>query len=100
MPSPTTGSPKLLDRMREKLRVMHYAWKTEKSYVAWIERFLRFHKDRNGGVWRHPTEMGKAEVEEYLTFLGDQLKFARATFGQVPFFPKLRRRTFILANSQ
>ncbi|MDA1213607.1 MAG: integron integrase [Planctomycetota bacterium] len=69
MPSPTTASPKLLDRMRDKLRVMHYAWKTEKSYVAWVERFLRFHKDRHGGVWRHPVELGKAEIEQYLTFL-------------------------------
>ena len=66
-------SPKLLDRMREKLRVLHYAWKTEKSYVAWVEKFLRFHKERSG-AWRHPTELGKAEIEQYLTFLAvDQL---------------------------
>ena len=63
------ASPKLLDRMRETLRGLHYAWKTEKSYVAWVEKFLRFHKDRNGGVWRHPAELGKAEIEQYLTFL-------------------------------
>ena len=68
MPSSVPASPKLLDQMRDKLRVLHYAWKTEKSYVAWVERFLRFHKDRSG-TWRHPTELGKAEIEEYLTFL-------------------------------
>ena len=41
--SPVTApaKPKLLDQMREKLRVLHYAWKTEKAYVAWVEKFLR-----------------------------------------------------------
>ena len=40
MSASVATSPKLLDQMRDKLRVMHYAWKTEKSYVAWVERFL------------------------------------------------------------
>ncbi len=62
------ASPKLLDQLRNKLRVLQYAWKTEKSYVAWVERFLRFYKDPHG-AWRHPAELGKAEIEQYLTFL-------------------------------
>jgi Phage integrase, N-terminal SAM-like domain len=67
MDTDVPARPKLLDKMRDKLRVLHYAWKTEKSYVAWVERFLRFHKERSG-TWRHPTELGKAEIEQYLTF--------------------------------
>ena len=74
--------PKLLDQMREKLRVLHYAWKTEKAYVAWVEKFLRYHKDRNGGVWRHPTELGKAEIEKYLTFLAVDQRVAASTQNQ------------------
>ena len=46
MDATVPARPKLLDQMRDKLRVLHYAWKTEKSYVAWVERFLRFHKER------------------------------------------------------
>lgn len=44
-------SPKLLNQMRNKMRVMHYAWKTEQAYVMWIEVFLRFHRERNRGRW-------------------------------------------------
>ncbi len=73
------AKPKLLDQMREKLRVLHYAGKTEKSYVAWVERFLRYHEDRNRGVWRHPTELGKAEIEEYLTYLAVDERVASST---------------------
>ena len=68
MDATVPARPKLLDQMRDKLRVLHYAWETEKSYLAWVERFLRFHKERSG-VWRHPTELGKPEIEAYLTSL-------------------------------
>jgi len=66
------AKPKLLDQMRGKLRIKQYAWATEKAYVNWVLRFLRFHKDRNRGEWRHPIEMGKAEVEQFLTWLAQQ----------------------------
>ena len=56
-------SPKLLDQVRNTLRVLHYAWRTEQSYLMWIERFLKYHRDRNRGVWRHPREMGKTDIE-------------------------------------
>lgn len=54
---------KLLDEVRDTLRVHHYAMKTEKSYAQWIKRFILFHKKR------HPLDMGKPEVEEFLTWL-------------------------------
>ncbi|MCA9044160.1 MAG: phage integrase N-terminal SAM-like domain-containing protein, partial [Planctomycetaceae bacterium] len=37
----------------------HYSYRTEQSYARWVERFLRFHRERNGGHWRHPAQMGK-----------------------------------------
>jgi len=76
------AKPKLLDQMRDKLRVLYYAWKTEKSYVAWVERFLRYHKERNGRIWRHPTELGKAEIEQYFTFLAVDERVAASTQNQ------------------
>jgi len=36
-------SPKLLDQVRDKLRVKHYAIRTEQSYVDWIKRYIYFH---------------------------------------------------------
>ncbi len=49
--------PKLLDRVREALRARHGSRRTEKSYVAWIRRYILFHGKR------HPAEMGAAEVD-------------------------------------
>jgi site-specific recombinase XerD len=35
---------KLLDQMREVMRVKHYSIRTERSYVAWVRRYVRFHR--------------------------------------------------------
>lgn len=61
--------PKLLDQLRLKLQSGHYSCRTEQAYVRWVEKFSRYHRASNGGVWRHPDYMGKADVEEYLTHL-------------------------------
>lgn len=52
-----------LDELKGKLRVKHYAYKTELVYLDWAERFIRFHK------MKHPAEMGRAEVEAFLSHL-------------------------------
>lgn len=54
---------KFMDELRDKIRVKQYAYKTEKTYLDWVERFIRFH-----GL-RHPNEMGKTEIESYMTHL-------------------------------
>jgi site-specific recombinase XerD len=54
---------KFMDELRDKIRVKQYAYKTEKTYLDWVERFIRFH-----GL-RHPSEMGKVEVEAFMTHL-------------------------------
>lgn len=43
---------KLLDQVRERLRIKHYAFKTEEGYFNWIRRFILFHNKR------HPDTMG------------------------------------------
>jgi len=45
---------KLLDQVRDAIRLKHYSIRTEEAYVNWIKRFILFH-----GV-RHPAEMGAA----------------------------------------
>ena len=54
---------KLLDHVRDILRLKHYACATEKSYLAWVRKYILFHQKR------HPKEMGKTEIEAYLTHL-------------------------------
>jgi integron integrase len=55
--------PKLLDRVRATIRMRHYSRRTERAYVAWIRRFILFHRKR------HPREMGEPEVTAFLSFL-------------------------------
>jgi len=54
---------KLLDQVRDTLRLKHYAYRTEETYVQWIRRYILFHNKR------HPREMGNTEVEAVLTHL-------------------------------
>lgn len=54
---------KFMDELRDNIRVKQYAYKTEKTYLDWAERFIRFHK------MRHPKDMGKIEVESFVTHL-------------------------------
>ena len=43
---------KLMEQVRQVLRVLHDAYRTGQSYCEWIVKFIRFH-----GV-RHPAETG------------------------------------------
>ena len=70
------AKPKLLDLVREKLRLKHYAKRTEQAYVDWIRRFILFHGKR------HPREMGIGEVESFLTHLAVAGKVAASTQTQ------------------
>jgi integrase len=71
---------KLLDQARDKLRLKSYTYETEKSYVGWIKRYILFHQKR------HPAEMGKAEVEAFLTHLAVEENVAPSTQNQALLF--------------
>ena len=45
--SDTIKPPKLLDQVRDKLRVKHYSIRTEQTYVDWIKRYIFFHGKRH-----------------------------------------------------
>ena len=55
--------PKLLDQVRNQIRLYQYSYDTERTYTHWIKRFIVFH-----GL-QHPKDMGKAEIEAFLTHL-------------------------------
>ena len=69
-------APKLLDQVRDRLRVKHYSIRTETQYVQWIKRFILFHGKR------HPRDMGASEIEAYLTHLAVEGNVAAATQNQ------------------
>ena len=74
--APTPRQPRLLDRVREVLRARHSSRRTEKSYVAWIRRYIVFHGKR------HPAEMGAVEVTQFLSSLAQQDHVAASTQNQ------------------
>ncbi len=67
---------KLLDQVRDTVRLKHYAYRTEETYVQWIRRYILFHNKR------HPQEMGKAEIEAFLTHLAVEGQVAASTQNQ------------------
>ena len=76
-PAPTSRKEKkLLEQMRDVMRVKHYSLRTERSYCDWVERFIRFHR------MRHPREMGEEEVGAFLTDLARRLDVAPSTQNQ------------------
>ena len=60
---PPLRAVRLLDQLRERVRMLHYSRRTEQAYLYWSRAFIRFH-----GL-RHPAEMGGPEVEGFLTHL-------------------------------
>ena len=67
---------KLLDQVREKLRLKHYSFRTEGTYTSWIKRFILFHGKR------HPAEMGAREIEAFLSHLAVNRRVAASTQNQ------------------
>lgn len=69
-------SPRLLDRVRARLRGLHYSTRTEMAYLGWIRRYILFHGRR------HPADMGKPELEAFLTDLAVERHVSAATQNQ------------------
>lgn len=72
----TPRRKKLLDQVRDAIRVKHYAYSTEKTYVYWAKRFVLYHNKR------HPLEMGEKEISEFLTYLAVEENVAASTQNQ------------------
>jgi integron integrase len=67
---------RLLDRLRDAIRLRHYSLRTEDTYVDWARRFILFHDKR------HPLDMGASEVQSFLTHLAVERQVAAATQNQ------------------
>jgi len=70
------GQSKLLDSVREEIRVRHYSIRTEHTYVDWIYRYIIFNNKR------HPAEMGEAEISRFLSYLATRCNVAASTQNQ------------------
>ncbi len=77
MSVPSSPKPKkLLDQLRETIRIKHYSYSTEKTYVHWAKRYILFHNKR------HPVEMGAPEIEAFLSHLAQEGNVSASTQNQ------------------
>ncbi len=67
---------KLLDQVRQKIRLRHYSYRTEEAYTAWIKRYVRFHD------LTHPRELGDDAIEEFLSHLATIRRVSASTQNQ------------------
>jgi integron integrase len=70
------AAPKLLDRLRDRIRAKHYSLRTERAYLDWIRRFILFNDKK------HPAEMSALGVEQFLTHLAIDGRVAASTQNQ------------------
>jgi hypothetical protein len=74
---PASGAaPRLLDQVREIIRIQHYSIRTEQAYAQWIRRFILYHGKR------HPKDMSAAEVSAFLSSLAITAKVSASTQKQ------------------
>ena len=68
--------PRLLDQVRDAIRLRHYSYRTEQQYLSWIRRYILFHGKR------HPAELSGIHVEDFLSHLAISRQVASATQAQ------------------
>ena len=73
---PQQSKPKLLDQVRQLMRLRHYSLRTEEAYVGWIRRYILFHGKR------HPRELDEKDVSEFLSSLAINTRVAASTQNQ------------------
>jgi integron integrase len=75
-PASQQNKPKLLDQIRQLMRLRHYSLRTEEAYVGWIRRYILFHGKR------HPRELGEDDVSKFLSSLAIEGRVAASTQNQ------------------
>src|SRR5688500_7264655 len=65
----------VIEYVVSEMRRRRYSRRTEKAYVSWIRRFLRFHR-------RHPRDLGPTEVKAFLDWLATEQKVSASSHGQ------------------
>jgi len=76
VPFPEASRPKLLEQVRDAIRMRHYSRRTEATYVHWIRRFIVFHHKK------HPSTMGVPEITAFLSWLATGQRVSSSTQNQ------------------
>jgi len=76
MPNPPEPPPKLLEQLRDAIRVRHYSLRTETAYVAWVRRFILFHNKQ------HPADLTSRHLSNFLNHLAIKQRVSASTQDQ------------------
>lgn len=71
-----SADPDIIEQVRQAIRARHHSPRTEKAYLMWVRRFVRFFDGRD------PTQMGAAEIQEFLSSLVTQRGLSASTQNQ------------------
>jgi integron integrase len=76
--------PKVLELARQRLRVLHKSYSTERQYITWITKYIAYcnRDEPDKARWQHPKDCGAAEVEAFLTHLAIDKEIAASTQNQ------------------
>jgi integron integrase len=76
--------PRLLEQVRDRLRLLHRSYHTERQYLAWMTHYITFcnRHEPNKAKWRHPKDCGRNEVEAFLTYLAVDRHVTASTQNQ------------------
>ncbi len=83
MTQPTQGK-KLLEQMRDQIRVKQYSFRTEKTYLHWVCEYFLYHNPEltQGKISKHPIEMGASEINQFIAYLVTERKISASTQNQ------------------
>jgi hypothetical protein len=70
------AKPRLLDQVRDAIRLKHYSIRTEHAYIDWVRRYILFHDKI------HPKDLGEQHIKRFLTHLAVNTKVASSTQNQ------------------
>lgn len=64
---------KLLEQAHDQIQLRHYSHRTEDSYIHWIKEYIYYFNKK------HPIEMGKNEINEFLSYLATKKHVSAST---------------------
>lgn len=74
----TQKQKRLLDEVREFMRLKHYSIHTERTYCEWIRRYVKYHQMQG----REGLQGGEKKIERFLTDLAVESNVSPATQNQ------------------
>ena len=79
--TPVSSVDGAVSAMRRELRLGHYSYRTEKSYVEWVERFFGY-LDQTGRTGEPAERVSTESVRDFLTHLATRRKVSASTQNQ------------------